>query len=88
MRVLREIFPERLIFNRGTLPWPAQSLDLVPSDFSLLGYLITLVYNNYPRTFKALKNNICYAIGLIQVDMLEQVDQTFRNRLQKCSVVN
>ena len=84
MELLREHFPERLISLRGDLLWPARSPDLAPCDFFLWGYLKSLVYADRPQTLIHLKNNIRRAITDIPVDMLERVEENFKNRLAQC----
>jgi transposase-like protein len=84
MDFLREAFPGRLISLRGDVNWPARSPDLAPCDYFLWGYLKSLVYNDRPQTLEDLQNNIRTEIANIPVNMLERVDQNFRNRLNQC----
>ena len=84
MGFLREAFPERLISPRGDVNWPARSPDLAPCDYFLWGYLKSLVYNNRPKTLLDLQNAIRTEIANIPLNMLERVDQSFRNRLNQC----
>jgi hypothetical protein len=44
VRVLNEMFPARVISQRGNIEWPARSPDLNACDFFLWGYLKSKVY--------------------------------------------
>ena len=46
LRVLKEMFPGRLISLRGDEEWPARSPDLSPCDFFLWGYLKEKVFKH------------------------------------------
>jgi hypothetical protein len=58
MRVITDMFPARVISQRGTVEWPARSPNLNACDFFLWGYLKSKVYENKPRTTMDLKQNI------------------------------
>ena len=55
---LRRLFPQRVIYRFGDVPWPLRSLDLTAPDLSLWGYLKSKVYSNRPTDLHALKENI------------------------------
>jgi hypothetical protein len=57
MRVLKDMFPARVISRRGTVEWPARSPDINACDFFLWGYLKSKVYENKPRTTMYLKQH-------------------------------
>lgn len=84
MLVLREMFPARLISQRGDIPWPARSPDLSPCDFFLWGYLKAEVYKHRPRNLQTLKEAIRTEIHRIPAEMLVRVMRNFRDRLQQC----
>lgn len=84
MEFLRETFPGQLISLRGDINWPARSPDLAPCDYFLWGYLKSKVYKDRPQTLEDLQNAIRTEIADIPIQMLERVDQGFRNRLQQC----
>ena len=53
-RILKDLFPGRLISRFGDLHWPAKSPDLTAPDFFLWGYLKEKVYVNKPQTLDQL----------------------------------
>ena len=82
MGFLKEAFLGQLISLRGGLNWPARSADLAPCDYFQRGYLKSLVYNDRPQTLEDLLNAIRTEITANKpLNMLERVDQSFRNRL-------
>lgn len=84
MSVLNQMFPGRIISQRGDLPWPPRSPDLAPCDFFLWGYLKEKVYTNRPQTTDALKAAIRTEMARIPPEMTARVMQNFRNRLTRC----
>ena len=84
MRVLKDMFPARVISRRGTIEWPARSPDLNACDFCLWGSLKSKVYENKPRTTLDLKQNIRDEVAAISPTMLQRVMQNFQKRLQEC----
>ena len=49
-----------------------------------MGLPQSVVYTDRPRTLLHLKDNIRRAIADIPVDMLERVEQNFKNRVAQC----
>jgi hypothetical protein len=84
LRVLREMFPGRLISLRGNVKWPARSPDLSPCDFFLWGYLKEKVFKHRPRSLEDLKERIRQEINAIPPEITQRVMKNFRERLQKC----
>jgi hypothetical protein len=85
MRVLKDMFPARVISRRGTTEWPTRSPDLNACDFFLWGYLKSKVYDKKPRTTMDLKQNVRDAVAAISPTMLQRVMQNFQKRLQECA---
>lgn len=77
--------PRRVNYAKnGDIDWPARSPDLTPPDFFLWGYLKSKVYNNKPKTLRALKNNIRREIAKIPAEMLAK---TMENAEKKAHLV-
>jgi hypothetical protein len=84
MRVLKDMFPARVISRRGTIEWSERSPDLNACDFFLCGYLKSKVYEKKPRTAMDLKQNIRDEVAAISPTILQQVMQNFQKRLREC----
>jgi hypothetical protein len=84
MRVLKDMFPARVISRRGIIEWPARLPDLNACDFFLWGYLKSKVYERKPRTAMDLKQNIRDEVAAISPTMLQRVMQNFQKRLREC----
>lgn len=84
IRILKVLFPGRLISRFGDLQWPARSPDLTAPDFFLWGYLKEKVYINNPQTIDQLKNNIRQEIENIPVKMFKQVMDNSIKRAHLC----
>ena len=84
LRVLREMFPGRLISLRGDVEWPARSPDLSPCDFFLPGYLKEKVFKHRSRSLEDLKERIQQEIDSIPPELTRRVMKNFRERLQQC----
>jgi len=81
---LNQRFPGRWIGRRGPVEWPPRSPDLNPLDYFLWGYLKSEVYRNRPRTIDALRENIIAACGQITPVMLQNVLESWPQRLRHC----
>lgn len=88
MRVVKKMFPGKLISRFGDVPWPPRSPDLSPCDYFLWGYLKARVYVHKPRTLLQLKDAITEEVNLIGQDMLMRVRNDFLQRLETCIQVN
>jgi len=84
LRVLREMFPGRLITLRGDVEWPARSPDLSPCDVFLWVYLKEKVFEHRPRSLEDLKERIQQEIDSIPPELTQSVMKNFRERLQQC----
>lgn len=69
--LMREKFPDRVIFRRGDPNWPPRSCDLTSSDFLLWGYVKGKVYANGPQSNQYVKNAVREVIEDIQPQMCE-----------------
>jgi len=78
MAVVRAVFPDRLISRCVDVPWPPRSPDLSMCDFILWGYLKSRVYEGKSRTLEELKGAIRKQIGTINEELLERVEENFR----------
>lgn len=84
MAALRALFPGRVISRFGDVEWPPRSPDLSMCDFFLWGHLKARVYNEKPRTLEELKAAIRNQIEVINEQLLEKVERSFRERLEMC----
>jgi hypothetical protein len=57
-RILKEMFPGRVVFLHEAVPWPPRSPDLSTCDFFLWGYLKAEVFTHRPRSLDQLKEAI------------------------------
>ena len=61
------------ISRRADVVWPPQSYDLTQLDYYLWGAVKDKFYADKPETIDALKDNICEAIGKIQLHTIDNV---------------
>ena len=71
--VLHPVFEDHIISRRADVVWPPRSCDLTPLDYYLWGSIKNKCYADKPETIDALKDNICEAIGEIQLHTIENV---------------
>lgn len=82
---LNEHFPEKWIGRHGPINWPARSPDLTAMDYFLWGYLKPKVYaTDMQDNIEILKNRITDAIATVTPDILHNVYNEFRKRMEKC----
>lgn len=81
---LDTIFGPRWVGRGGPIPWPARSPDLTPCDYFLWGYVKTKVYSTPPTTPEDLQNRIREAFASINANMMRNVIDNFRIRLERC----
>ena len=86
MNAVKALFPNRVVSRNGDIPWPPRSPDLTPCDYFLWGYLKTKVFETKPRTIADLKQWIQDEVAAIPVEMLQEVMNSFRSRLEECVV--
>lgn len=70
IKLLRKMFPNRLISKSGDVNWPTSSSDLNPSEFFLWDYLRAKVYSNQLESMEELKAKICHEIAEISQETL------------------
>ena len=71
--VLSPLFVDRIISRRANVVWQPRSCDLTPLDYYLWGAVKDKCYPNKRETIDALKNNICEALGEIQLHTIDNV---------------
>ncbi|GFV41765.1 transposable element Tc3 transposase [Trichonephila clavipes] len=79
--LLKDTFGDRLISRFGPVNWPPRSCDLTLLDYSLWGYVKSLVYADKPQTLDHLEDNISRVIADIRPQMLEKVIENWTSRL-------
>ena len=84
MNAVNALFPNRVVSRNGDIPWPPCSPDLTPCDYFVWGYLKTKVFETKPRTIADLKQRIQDEVAAIPVEMLREVMNSFRSRLEEC----
>ena len=80
--VLRHVFEDRIISRRADVVWPPRSCDLTPLGYYLWGAVKDKCYADKPETIDALKDNICEAIGEIQLQTNDNVLKNWIDRVQ------
>jgi len=84
MNAVNALFLNCVISKNGDIPWPPHSPNLTPCDYFLWGYLKTEVFETKPRTMADLKQRIQDEVAAIPVEMLREVMNGFRSRLEEC----
>ena len=79
---LDETFPNRWIGRDGPTPWPPQSPDITPLDFSLWRYVKHKVFSTPVPDITNLKARITDAFATITEDMLENTWREIDYRLE------
>ena len=87
MQMLKAIFPNRLIYRFGDIPWPPRSPDLNAPDFFLRGYLKEKVYIEMPDTLRQLKRNIIQEISISQETLMKVMNSAVE-RARQCLTNN
>ena len=85
MKVLRTVFPGRLISRFGDNTWPACSPDLAVPDYFLWGYIKSRVYKTGSANIADLKKQILECIQGIPKEMLQHVIISFLLWMQECT---
>ena len=83
MNAVNALFPNRVVSRKGDIPWPPL-LRLNPCYYFLWGYLKIKVSETKPRTIADLKQRIQDQVAAIPVEMLREVMNSFRSRLEEC----
>ncbi|GFX32717.1 uncharacterized protein TNCV_888551 [Trichonephila clavipes] len=79
--LLKDTFGDRLISRFGPVNWPPRSCDLTPLDYSLGGYVKSLVYADKPQTLDHLEDNIRRVIADIRPQTSAKVIENWTSRL-------
>ena len=83
--VLGPVFEDRIISNRANVVWPLRSCVATPLDHYLLGAAKKIsVTPSKPETIDALKDNICEAIGEIQLHRIDNVLKNWTDSVGYC----
>ena len=82
--VLRPVFENR----RTDVVWPPRSCDLTALYYYLWGSAKDKCYVDKPETIYALKDNICEAIGVIQLHTIDNVLKNLTDRVGMASQGN
>ena len=82
--VLRPVFEDRIINRRADVVWRPRNCDLTPLDCYLWGAVKDKCYADKPETIVALKDNICEAIGEVQLHTINNVLKNWTNRVGYC----
>lgn len=81
-------FPNKWIGRGGPVTWPPRSSDLTCLDFFLWGHIKNLVYQEISENVEDLKTKIRHAFRTITLEMLENVQRSFRERIELCIANN
>lgn len=84
MNAVNQLFPGRVMSKNGNIFWPPKSPDLTACDYFLWGYLKSRVYAHRPQDIAQLKQTIREEIERIPVEMLRNVMNNLRLRLEEC----
>ena len=82
--VLRPVFEDYIISRRADVVWPPRSCDLTKLDYYLWGAVKVKCYADKPETIAALRDNICEAIGEIQLRTINKVLKNWTHRVGYC----
>ena len=82
--VLRPVFEDRIISRRADDVWPSRSCDLTPLDYYLRGAVKDKCYADKPEIIDVLKDNICEAIGEIQLHTIDKVLKNWTDHVGYC----
>ena len=77
LNFLRPVFEDRIISRRANVVWSLRSCDMIPLDYYLWGA-------SNPETIEALKDNICEAIGEIQLHTINNLLKNWIDRVDYC----
>ena len=82
--VLCSGFEDHIISRRANVVWPPRSCDLTPLDYYLWGAVKDKCYVDNSETIDALKDNICEAIGEIQLHTINYLLKNWTDRVGYC----
>ena len=84
MKVLRDIFGERIISRFANVEWPSHSPDLNPLDFSFWGQAMTKVWEAKPETIEELKVVVENFFSSLSKDFVKDCCLNIKKRAQLC----
>jgi len=84
MKLLSQIFINRIISRGSAFGWPPRSSGVTAPDFFLWGYLKDRVYINKPRTIMQLKENIREEIKALTPKSLTAIMKHAIERVRLC----
>ena len=76
-----------IISRRADVVWPPQSCDLTPLEYSLWEAVKDKCYADKPKTIDASEDNICEAIGKIQLHTIDNVLKNWTDRVGYCMAI-
>ena len=82
--VLHSVFEDCIISCRADVVWPPRSCDLTLLDYYLWGTVKNKCYTDKPETIDVLKDNICAAVGEIQLHTIDNVLTNWTYRVGFC----
>ena len=82
--VLSPVFEVLIINRRADVVQPPWSCDLISLDYYLWGAVKDTCYADKPETIDALNDNICEAIGEIQLHTIDNVLKHWADRVGYC----
>ena len=85
LHVLRPVFEDSIVSRKADVVWAPRSCNLIPLDDYLWGAFKDKCYADKPEAIDdALKDNICEAIGEIQLHKIDNVLKNWTDRVGYC----
>ena len=81
---LRPVFEDRIISRKVDVVWPPRSCVLTPLGYYLWRTVKDKCYADKPETIDTLNDNICEAIGEIQLHRIDNVLKNGTDRVGYC----
>ena len=82
--VLCPVFEDSIISRSADVVWPSRSCNWTPLDYYLWGAVKDKCYADKPKTTQALRDDICEAIGEIQLHTIDNVLKSWIDRVGYC----
>ena len=80
-------FEDHIISRRADGVFPPPSCDLTPLDYYVRGAAKDKCYACKPATIDSLNNNMCEAIGNIQLHTIDNVFKSWTDHIDYCVAV-
>ena len=84
LNILRPVFEDRIISRWADVVWLSRNCDLTPLDYYLWSAVKDKCYVDKPETIDTLKDNICEAIGEIQLQTIYNVLKNWTDCVGYC----